>query len=164
MRSIVWFPMPIHSSVIFFVWLFLNNSAAFGHIILAAFFAVVIPKICFPLQAEQPRVHKPSKIIRYFFVLLWDIVTANLRVAKLIVMPNRYLRPAFVAVPLDIKSELPITLLASTVSLTPGTLSAEVSEDQKWLYVHVLDMDNEQELISEIKNRYEAELQEIFEC
>lgn len=159
-----WFPMPIHSIVIFAVWLLLNNSAAPGHILLALLFAFTIPKICYPLQSDQPRAHKPLKIFRYFSILIWDIVIANLRVARLIISPNAKLRPAFIAVPLDIEGALPITLLASTISLTPGTVSADVSEDQRWLYVHVLDMDDEQALIKEIKTRYEAPLMEIFEC
>ncbi|MDF2180959.1 Na+/H+ antiporter subunit E [Neptuniibacter sp. CAU 1671] len=159
-----WFPMPIHSIVIFAVWLLLNNSAVPGHILLALLFAIAIPKICYPLQSDQPRVHKPLKIFRYFSILIWDIVIANLRVARLIISPNAKLRPAFIAVPLDIEGALPITLLASTISLTPGTVSADVSEDQHWLYVHVLDMDDEQALIKEIKTRYEAPLMEIFEC
>lgn len=159
-----WLPMPLHSTVIFGVWLLLNNSVAPGHILLAAFFALSIPKLCFPLQSPQPKVHKPLKIVRYFFMLLGDIVIANLRVAQLILKSNRGLRPAFVAVPLDLKGDLPITLLASTISLTPGTLSADVSKDKAWIYIHVLHLEEEQALITEIKNRYEAPLREIFEC
>ena len=164
MNRVSWFPKPLHSIVIFGVWLLLNNSAAPGHLLLAAFFALTIPKLCFPLQSDQPKIHKPLKIIRYFFVLLFDIVIANVRVAQLILKSNRGLRPAFVALPIDLKGDLPITLLASTISLTPGTLSAEVSEDKSWIYIHVLDLDEEQELINEIKARYEAPLREIFEC
>ena len=74
----------------------------------------------------------------------------------------RRLQPAFVAVPLDIKEELPITLLASTVSLTPGTVSSELSSDHKWLYIHALHVTDEQALIATIKSRYEAPLKEIF--
>lgn len=157
------FPMPIDSVVLFIVWLMLNDSVSLGHIILAAFFAITIPLICYPLQSDQPRVHKPRKIIRYFLVLVWDIIVANLRVARLILSRNDKLKPAFIAIPLDIEGALPITLLASTVSLTPGTVSADISKDQCWLYVHVLDIDDEQALICEIKTRYETPLREIFE-
>ena len=72
--------------------------------------------------------------------------------------------PGFVAVPLDIESELGITLLASTVSLTPGTVSAEISEDQQWLYVHALHLEDTEALINEVKTRYETPLKEIFGC
>jgi multicomponent K+:H+ antiporter subunit E len=97
-------------------------------------------------------------------VLMWDIVVANLAVAKLILGPTKALQPGFIAYPLNLTGDLPITLLASTISLTPGTLSAEVSKDKEWLYIHALDLPNEQALIDEIKQRYETPLKEIFQC
>ncbi|MDX1267841.1 MAG: Na+/H+ antiporter subunit E, partial [Oceanisphaera sp.] len=72
--------------------------------------------------------------------------------------------PGFIAVPLDITQDLPITLLASSISLTPGTVSIEVSEDKRWLYVHVLNLVDEAETIANIKQRYESPLKEIFGC
>jgi len=162
--SIAWFPKPIQSVTLFACWLLLNNSVAPGHILLAIIFAIFIPRFCAPLQTQQPRGHKPVLIARYCGILLWDIVVANLRVAKLVLGRNSELNPAFIAVPLDMRDALPITLLASTISLTPGTLSADVSEDRAWIYVHALDVDDEAELINEIKTRYERPLKEIFEC
>lgn len=159
-----WFPMPIQSAVLFISWLLLNNSAAPGHLLLAALFAIAIPRFCLPVQTPQPKGHKPLLIIRYFAVLLWDIVVANLKVAMLILGRNRDLSPSFIAVPLDMRDELPITILASTISLTPGTLSADVSEQRDWLYIHALDVEDEVALIDEIKQRYEKPLKEIFQC
>jgi multicomponent K+:H+ antiporter subunit E len=100
---------------------------------------------------------------------------ANLQVALLILGPSKNLRPGFVKVPIDLMHEMPITILASCVSLTPGTVSAEVyplikslNEDdepvQRYLLIHVLDLDDEQALIKQIKARYEAPLKEIFQC
>lgn len=159
-----WFPMPLQSVVLFVAWLLLNNSVAAGHILLAAIFAVAIPRFCQPVQSPQPKAHRPLLIIRYFLVLLWDIAVANLTVARLVLGRNKHLSPSFVAVPLDMRDELPITILASTISLTPGTLSADVSKDRDWLYIHALDVKDEAELIAEIKQRYERPLKEIFQC
>jgi len=159
-----WFPMPIQSAVLFIAWLLLNNSLSAGHIVLATIFAIAIPRFCLPVQSPQPKGHKPLLIIRYFLILLWDIVVANLTVARLILGRNRDLSPSFIALPLDMRAELPITILASTISLTPGTLSADVSEDRGWLYIHALDVDDKEALIAEIKQRYEKPLKEIFQC
>jgi len=159
-----WFPMPIQSAVLFIAWLLLNNSLSAGHIVLATIFAIAIPRFCLPVQSPQPKGHKPLLIIRYFLILLWDIVVANLTVARLILGRNRDLSPSFIALPLDMRAELPITILASTISLTPGTLSADVSEDRGWLYIHALDVDDKEGLIAEIKQRYEKPLKEIFQC
>ena len=92
----------------------------------------------------------------------------------MILGPTKRLRPGFVKVPLDLSHDMPITILASTVSLTPGTVSAEVYPipeslaegeeiEQRYLLIHVLDLADEQ-LINKIKQRYEAPLKEIFRC
>ncbi len=164
MKRFRWLPMPVHSILLFVVWLLLNNTLAPGHLVLGAFLALTIPLLCAPLQTPQPIVHRPLLALRYILRVLWDIVVANIEVAILVLGPMRKLQPAFVAVPLDITSELPQTVLASTVSLTPGTVSAELSEDGRWLYVHALHLTDEQALIETIKSRYEAPLKEIFAC
>ena len=157
-------PMPIHSLLLFVVWLLLNNTVAPGHLVLGAFLALTIPLLTSGMQSPQPNFHKPLVTVRYALMVIADIIVANFEVALLVMGPSKKLNPAFIAVPLDIQYELPITILASTVSLTPGTVSAEISEDKQWLYVHVLHMTNKDELIALIKQRYEKPLMEIFEC
>ncbi len=157
-------PMPIHSLLLFAVWLLLNNTVAPGHIVLATFLAIVIPLITSGMQDSQPSFHKPLVTLRYVVMVIGDIIVANFEVAALVIGPNKKLNPAFIAVPIEIEHELPITILASTVSLTPGTVSAEISEDKQWLYVHVLHITDKDELIALIKQRYERPLREIFKC
>lgn len=159
-----WIPMPAQSFLLFFVWLLLNNSIAPGQILLGAFLAWTIPLLVSPMQARQPRVLRHGLAVRYTLMVMYDILVANFEVAMRVLGPNSRLNPAFVAVPLDLEGALPITLLASTISLTPGTVSAEVSENQRWLYVHALHLEDETALIEQIKSRYEAPLKEIFGC
>ncbi|MFT2111859.1 Na+/H+ antiporter subunit E [Marinomonas sp. 2405UD68-3] len=158
------FPMPFHSLLLFSIWLLLNNSTSAGHLLLATVFAIVIPWVVSSMTTERPRIQKPMLAISYVFLVLRDIISANFSVALLVLGPLKKLRPGFVAVPLEIQSELGITLLASTVSLTPGTVSTEISEDQKWLYIHALHLESAEGLIQEVKSRYEAPLKEIFGC
>lgn len=157
-------PMPVHSALLFVVWLLMNNTLEAGHIFLAAVLAFIIPLMVNNLQHPQPTIRKPFLALRYFLLVLMDIVIANMQVAVLILGPLKRMQPGFVAVPLDITQKLPITLLASTVSLTPGTVSCDVSEDHCWLYIHALNLVDEQELIDSIKTRYEKPLKEIFGC
>lgn len=157
-------PMPVQSTLLFVVWLLMNNTLAAGHIFLASVFAIVIPLLVNCLQHPQPTIRRPFLAMRYFLLVLMDILIANMQVAMLILGPLQKMNPGFVAVPLDIKGNLPITLLASTVSLTPGTVSCDISEDHCWLYIHTLNLVDEQEVIDSIKNRYEASLKEIFGC
>jgi multicomponent K+:H+ antiporter subunit E len=143
----------------------LNTTLSLGHILLGSVLAIVIPLICAPLRVPQPTIKRPLKAISYTLIVLKDIIVANIEVALLVIGPMRNIKPGFVAVPLDLAETLPITMLASTVTMTPGTVSCDISNDKKWLYVHVLDMpENEQEVIDLIKQRYESRVKEIFGC
>ncbi len=157
-------PHPLLSLVMLAVWLLLNDTLAPGHIVLGSLLALGIPLLTTPLQKEHPPLRRPLLAVRYLFVLLWDIILSNIEVAIQVMGPLRKLSPGFIAIPLDITADLPITLLASSISLTPGTVSVEVSKDQKWLYVHVLNLTDEAKTIQSIKQRYEAPLKEIFAC
>lgn len=158
-------PMPLHSLMLLIVWLMINSTLSLGHIILGSVLAIAIPLLCAPLRVPQPSVTRPLKFFSYSLLVLKDILVANIEVGLLVVGPMRRIQPGFVAVPLDLCDNFPITLLASTVTMTPGTVSSEVSKDKKWLYVHVLSMpENEQELIDSIKQRYESRIKEMFSC
>lgn len=158
-------PVPLHSIFLLVVWLMLNTTVSLGHIVLGSVLAIVIPLLCAPLRSPQPKVKKPMMAIRYALSVLKDIVIANIEVAILVMGPMHKIKPGWVAVPLDLTGTLPITVLASTVTMTPGTVSADISKDEKWLYVHVLNMPHdEQEVIDFIKQRYETRVMEIFEC
>lgn len=170
-----WLPSPILSLLLFLAWLLLNNSVSAGHIVLAVILAIVIPLATSPFRTKQPLIIKPGLAVRHLMLVLYDIITANFQVAILILGPTKNLTPGFVKVPLDLTHSMPITILASTVSLTPGTVSAEVYPweenftegkglEQRFLLIHVLNLKDEQVLIDTIKQRYEAPLKEIFQC
>ncbi|OZG72854.1 Na+/H+ antiporter subunit E [Hahella sp. CCB-MM4] len=158
------FPMPLHSIFLLLVWLGLNNTLAPGHIVLGGILAFLIPLVVAGLHTPQPRVQRYGLACRYVLMVMYDIVVANIEVAIRILGPMKNLKPGFVAVPIETHNELMLTILASTISLTPGTVSAEVTKDRKWLYVHVLHMEDEEALIQQIKERYERKLREVFGC
>lgn len=170
-----WLPTPFRSLFLFMVWLLLNNSVPVGHLVLATIFAILIPILSFSFRDPQPLILKPGLALKQLLIVLYDIVVANLQVALLILGPSKKLRPAFIKVPIDLTHDMPITILASCVSLTPGTVSAEVypiaeslpegeEPTQRYLLIHVLDLKDEEALIKQIKQRYEAPLKEIFQC
>jgi multicomponent K+:H+ antiporter subunit E len=95
--------------------------------------------------------------------VLWDIVAANFQVARLILFRrNRDLRSRWLVVPLELRSAEAITTLAGTISLTPGTVSADVAADGRSLLVHALDVADDAAEVARIKSRYEARLMRIF--
>ncbi len=156
-------PLPIHALFLWIVWLLLNDFTA-GHMVLGAILAIGITWLILPLSDPHPSIKKPVLAIQYIGRVLKDIVISNFIVAKQVLQPNNKLKPGFIAMPLDMEEPFPLAVLASTISLTPGTVSADFSDDMKVLYIHVLNLENEQELIAELKKRYEAPLKEIFGC
>ncbi|GDY28022.1 MULTISPECIES: Na+/H+ antiporter subunit E [unclassified Agarivorans] len=159
----VWFPTPYHSLLLWLVWQILHEFSR-GHMVLGAVFAIVIPWIVAPLSEKEPVAKNPLKVLLYLLRLVQDIIVSNFEVAKRVLQSNRHLKPAFIAVPITISEPLPLTIFTSSVSLTPGTCSVELSDDKQWLYVHVLHLEDEQKLIAQIKQRYEAPIKEIFQC
>jgi len=157
-------PHPIFSLVLLAVWLLLNNTLSAGHILLGSILALILPWATVSFWDDRLSLHRPTLALRFLLLVLWDITVANVRVAKLTLGPTETLRPAFVRYPLSLDNDFAITVLAATVSLTPGTVSIDVNHDHNILLLHALDMDDEAALIAEIKSRYEAPIKEIFGC
>lgn len=103
-----------------------------------------------------------SAAIRFPGYFLWQLLLSNLRVAYDVITPHLYMRPGIIAVPLDVSTDQEITLLANFITLTPGTLSLDVSEDRRYLYVHAMFVDDADEFRQEIKDGFERRLLEIM--
>lgn len=95
-----------------------------------------------------------------FFVR--ELVLANIRVAHDILTPRHHMTPGIVAVPLDVEIDLEITVLATIITLTPGTLSLHVADDRRTLYVHAMYIDDPAELVRGIKEGFERRVREVF--
>jgi len=157
-------PHPMLSLVLLGVWLLLNNSMHPRMVLLGILFGLAIPPFTHAFWPERPRIFSPMALIRFIPVFLWDVVIANFSVAGLILNFRRKLRPSWIVVPLDLTNPFAIVTLANVISLTPGTVSSQLSPDRKTLLVHALDLDDEETRVREIKERYETPLREIFEC
>ena len=163
-RRPVWLPHPQLSILLLLLWLLLNNSAAPGHLVLGAALGILIPVFARRFWPEPVRVSHPSLLLRFAGRVLWDIVVANFAVARVVLGPSDSVRPAFVRVPLDLEGDFALTVLASVVSLTPGTVSAGIDADRRYLLVHALSVDDTEALVQQIKTRYEAPIKEMFPC
>lgn len=100
-------------------------------------------------------------VLSFVVFFLWELARASLRVAVDIVTPAHRVRPAVIAVPLDVRTDAQITLLASLITLTPGTLGLEVSDDRRTLYVHVMYLTERHRAIDEIKCGFERRILEV---
>lgn len=155
------FPQPWLSLILFLIWQFLSDGISGGSVVLGLLLAWLVPQLTQAFWPERPAFVKTWLMPAYMLRVLKDIVAASFAVAWLVLSPRKP-RPAFISYPLKLEHPLAISILASTISLTPGTVSADVSDDNKILLIHALDAATDEEVIDEIYNRYEKPLLEMF--
>lgn len=157
-------PHPILSLMVAVTWLLANNTLYIGHLILAVFLGVALPRLTVHFWPDAPSLRRPGVALRLLAVFAYDIVIANFHVARLVLGPNGKLRPAFLEVPLDLDNDFAISLLASMITLTPGTVTIDYDPERSIIHVHALDADDPAAMVVEIKQRYEAPLKEALGC
>jgi multicomponent K+:H+ antiporter subunit E len=156
-------PHPALSALLLIVWLLLANGIGGGQIMLGVVFALILPKFTQPFWPDRPRMRFGRALLGFVAVVLVDNLVANFQVAWLILFRrNRDLRSCWLVVPIELTTPEAVTLLAGTISLTPGTISADVSSNARHLLVHALDVADPAAEVARIKTRYEARLQRVF--
>lgn len=145
------------------VWILLLNDFSVGGALLGLILGFSVPLFTRAFWPEAPRVRRFGRAVAYVLLVMGDIVVANIQVAYLILFKrNSDLRPRFIAIPLDLRPPEAIAILAGTITLTPGTVSCDLSADGRSLLVHGLNIVAEDTAVAGIKHRYEARLKEIF--
>ena len=158
------FPHPWLTVLLTAVWLLLVNRYSHNSLLFGLFLGIVIPFVTQPYWPNRPKLRNPLKVLEYVLVVIWDIIVANVVVARIVLFKSNDARqPAWISVPLDLRTPEAITVLAGTITMTPGTVSADVSAEGHALLVHCLDAPDPDAVRDEIKERYEARLKEIFE-
>lgn len=157
-------PNPLLSLILLVLWLLLVNDLSVGHLLLGTLLGWAVPLYTARFWPESVTVRRPVVLLRFVLVVLYDIVVANVTVARLILGATENLKPAFVVMPLEVRSETAISLLANTISLTPGTVSTFVSADRRCLVIHSLHTTDEETMIATIRERYERPLKEALEA
>jgi multicomponent K+:H+ antiporter subunit E len=158
------FPHPLLTVLLVVVWMLLLNSLSLGGLVLGLALGTVIPLLTAAWWPDRPKLRSLRAALGYVGIVLWDVVVANVAVARIVLFkPNREMKPAYITIPLDLRQPEAITLLAGTITMTPGTVTAELSADGGALLVHALDAPDPDAVRDEIKSRYEARIKEIFE-
>ncbi|MEM1381988.1 MAG: Na+/H+ antiporter subunit E [Pseudomonadota bacterium] len=100
--------------------------------------------------------------IRLALTFVWELIKSSVSVAMIVLSPWRQLKPAIIAYPLTVKGDAEITLLANMITLTPGTLSMDVSDDRSTLFIHAIDADDSEAIIRDIKESFEGQIERVF--
>ncbi len=163
-RAFNWLiPHPLLTLILTIVWMFLQNELSAGMVVFGFILGIIIPWSTSIWWPDTPMGFKPFKMARYSLMVMKDIIVANVEVAWIVLtVPSSKLKPAWIVVPLRLKEPEAITMLAGTITLTPGTVSADLSNEGHSLLVHVLHTEDPDAVRDDIINRYEASLMEIF--
>jgi len=155
--------MPGTFAFLVFAWVAVTGEVTVANLLEGAVLAgllVLLLRVPVRRRVRLGRVPKALGLLVYF---LKEIVLANAAVARSLLSPASSLSPGIVAVPLDLKSDAGITVLANLVTLTPGTLSLDVSPDRTTLYVHALHVEDPEAFRREVKEGFERRVKEVFE-
>ena len=158
-----WLPHPWLTLVLVLLWMLLLNSFSVGGLLMGLVLGVVISRLTSHFWPERPPIKSYRKATAYLALVAWDVVAANLEVARLILFRRAaQLNVRWVVVPLELRSPEAIAVLAGTITMTPGTVSCDLSADGRSLLVHCLDAPDAEQAVRQMKDRYEARLKEIF--
>ncbi len=158
------FPHPHLTGLLTVVWVLLANNMSLNSLVFGLLLGIIIPFITQPYWPDRPILRNWPMVVEYVLVVLWDIVVANITVARIILFKRDADRqPNWVSIPLELRTPEAITVLAGTITMTPGTVSSDLSAQGHNLLVHCLDAPDPDAVRDQIKHRYERRLKEIFE-
>ena len=143
------------------VWMFLTGEFSGINFMMGVILGYGVMFLTQRTFASDRYIQKVNGVIRFLGFFLFELITANIQVAKMVLRPQLNIKPGIVAIPLDVRSDAEITLLSNLITLTPGSLSLELSHNQQILFVHGISVDDEQEFVQKIKSGLEARTLEI---
>ena len=158
-----WLPHPALSLVLAAAWLLLQQSLAPAQLLTALVLALLLPRLLHGFIGDAVHPRSLPTMLRLAGVVLWDIVVSNLTVARIALNPLSDPRPAWVPVALETRHPSAVALLATIITMTPGTVSCIVDEKEHLILVHALDCSDPAGLAAQIKQRYEQPLRRIFD-
>ncbi|WP_417885094.1 Na+/H+ antiporter subunit E [Zunongwangia sp.] len=145
-----------------FVWVVLTGDFHFTNYLFGFILSYFILMVITSGARKAKYFTIVPKLINFVFFFVYELIKANLQVAWEVGTPKLHMRPGIIKVPLTVQSDAGITLLANMITLTPGTLSLDVSDDKKVLYVHAMYIDDKEEFVAGIKNGFEKRILDIL--
>lgn len=156
MRAFVW------NLLLAFAWAAVQERLTVENLLFGYVLGFVILYFAQPVLGPSVYFSKVRQAFGLLLYFLWELVLANLRVARDVIAPGFHMRPGVIAIPLEAKSDVEITLLANMITLTPGTMSLDVSLDRKTLYIHTLWGEDADGVRRGIKQGFEKRLLEVL--
>lgn len=144
-----------------FTWMFLSNSFSPTTFLIGYIIGLVMLFMLRRFFTTRFYMGRVWAVIKLLLIFIKELIISNIAVLRVILKPKLNIRPAIFELPTDLKTDWEITLLSMLITLTPGTVVINVSEDMSKLYVHSLDMDDVDEAVSSIRNSFEKAIKEV---
>ncbi|VGO22515.1 Na+/H+ antiporter subunit E [Pontiella sulfatireligans] len=146
------------------LWALLTGKVSVGSLTLGFVLGYFALTLLYPAEEEKKNSYfqKTMQVVRFALFFTKELVVSSWRVAIDVIKPLPLMRPGVIGIPIDAETDLEITMLANIISLTPGTLSLDVSKDRKTLYIHAMYVANPDDLRKEIKDGLERRLLELL--
>lgn len=153
----------IYNILISMLWALLTGKVTIGNLTFGFVLGYVVLTLLYPATGKKlSYFQKTMQFVRFVLFFAKELIASSVKVALDVVKPLPLMRPGVIGIPLAAETDLEITLLANLISLTPGTLSLDVSEDRKTLYIHAMYVANPDDLRREIKDGMERRLLELL--
>lgn len=147
--------------IIAFMWMFLSESYTGISFFLGYILGVLLLLLLDRFVPGKFYLYRVIKIIQLVLLFIRELITSTIDIAKLVYKPKPNFEPGIFSYPLEVTSEWEITLLANLISLTPGTLTVAVSNDNSKIFIHAMHIDDTEESIDSIKNTFESAIMEV---
>ena len=154
--------MIFESVLLALAWMALTGDWSLPALVFSCTLGWLLVRLVRPLGGEGFRRVRLVRLPGFVLFFLKELVVANLKVAVTVLFPKGRLRPAIVAFPLRLDRDAEIALLANLITLTPGSLSLDVSPDRRTLYVHAMATKSTDDLRREIREGFERRILEAF--
>lgn len=143
-----------------FIWVALTGSMYYTNFLFGYLLGFGILWIMNRNESDRRYFYKVPRIISFVFYFLYQMIKANIQVAYDVMTPKYFMRPGIVQYPMNAKTDMEINLLAMMISLTPGTLIVDISDDKKNLYIHVMYLQDPETFVKQTKIGLERRLLE----
>lgn len=145
-----------------FIWVALTGSLYFMNFFFGFLLGFSVLWILNRSEEDHRYFTRAPQTIMFIFYFAYEMIVANLQVAYDVITPKYFFKPGIVRYPLQADTDVEISILSTIISLTPGTLILDISEDKKWLYIHVMYLGDKERFIQRIKNGFEKKLLAIL--
>src|SRR5699024_672111 len=147
--------------IISFMWMFLSESYTFISFLFGYLLGAILLLILNRFFIGPFYLKRLYRLCILFLIFIRELISSNIQIVKYVYKKDLNIEPGIFAMPIEVKQSWEITLLANLITLTPGTLTVAISDDQTQLFIHALDIDTKEESISDIKNTFEKAIMEV---